>query len=98
MGIGGIYSIWRDNEGRSFYSTSMITVPANEVVGKIHQRMPFILPRNEEKNWLDRHQSDLAHIKSLIKPYPAEFMSSVEVSPLVNNSRNDSPELILPVS
>ena len=97
MGIGGIYSIWRDGDGNAFYSTSMITVPANDVVGEIHSRMPFILPPEFEKPWLDKKQRDINFLKPIINPYPPEKMQAFRVSQQVNNSRNDSPDLITPL-
>jgi putative SOS response-associated peptidase YedK len=34
---------------------------------------------------------------SLLKPYPAENMEGYDVSTLVNNPPNDSPECIRPI-
>jgi putative SOS response-associated peptidase YedK len=38
--------------------------------------------------------AEIAHALSLLKPYPPERMDGYDVSPLVNNPRNDSPECI----
>jgi putative SOS response-associated peptidase YedK len=40
---------------------------------------------------------EIAHARSLLKPYLPEKMEGYDVSPLVNNPRNDSPECIRPV-
>ncbi|MFQ5770817.1 MAG: SOS response-associated peptidase [bacterium] len=95
--LGGIYSIWRDAEKKSFYSCSIITMPANELVKKVHPRMPFILTREAEKIWLNKTVSDFDFLKELITQFPADDMRCFPVSQAVNNPRNNFPELIKPV-
>ena len=55
--FAGIYSKDRDDN----YSTSLITVDANPIFEKIHnkaKRMPLVLDRKFEKEWIDHSQSD----------------------------------------
>ncbi len=94
MSAGGIFSIWHDENGEKFYSASMITVDANEVVAKIHPRMPLILPHGQEKDWLNRNQTSFDALRQLLMPFPADKMHSKQVSQRVNNIRNDDPALI----
>ncbi len=96
--MGGIYSIWRDAEGNPHYSCSIITIPANELIKKVHPRMPFILTREMEKVWLDPSFNDFNRIMELIQPYPPEKMVGYVVSPKLNNPRNESPDLIQPIN
>jgi putative SOS response-associated peptidase YedK len=39
---------------------------------------------------------EISHALTLLKSYPAEQMETYEVSPLVNDPRNDSPVCIEP--
>jgi putative SOS response-associated peptidase YedK len=73
--------------------TIIITV-ANELVAPLHNRMPVILPRADYDAWLDPSRSDPAHLMPLLRPYPAEEMTCYPVSRLVNDVRNDSPQVI----
>ncbi len=98
MGIGGIYSVWHDPEGQKIYSASMITVPANALVQRIHNRMPLILPRRAERDWLHPEWADFAHLRKLIQPLPPEQMRMTRVSRKVNQIRNDGPEIIAPIT
>jgi putative SOS response-associated peptidase YedK len=54
--FGGIYSNWVDQQtGEIINSCSIITCEANPLMAQIHntkKRMPFILPKNKEDDWL----------------------------------------------
>ena len=65
-------------------------------MSQLHERMPVILQRDDEEEWLDREVTDPAQVQRL-GPYPAEEMEAVPVSRKVNNVRNDGPELLEPV-
>jgi putative SOS response-associated peptidase YedK len=58
-------------------SCTIITTDANDLVREAHDRMPVMLPREVEREWLDVENgpSSLA----LLRPYPAEEMRAVEV-------------------
>lgn len=54
FGIASIWNIWEHNSSQ-IYTCSIITIPANELMQKIHntkQRMPFILNKQQETEWL----------------------------------------------
>ena len=63
----------------------------------IHNRMPVILPRAAETQWLDRAVEDPQLLLRLLTPYPAEAMVAYPVSQLVNSPRNDTPTCIEPL-
>lgn len=69
---------------------SLITTAPNDVVGKVHDRMPLLLPRENYAAWLD---GDDAPLKQ-----PVEVqLQSRPVGMAVNQAANDSPRLIEPV-
>ena len=63
----------------------------------LHDRMPVILDGCDRDAWL-APAAEPAHLKQLLRPYPVGLMEAVEVSPLVNNPRNDGPNLLQPTS
>lgn len=71
----------------------MITTQSNALISKVHNRMPVILPRSAEREYL---HADPNEAKEVLLPYPAEKMEMYEISDLVNNARNDSPEVMKP--
>jgi putative SOS response-associated peptidase YedK len=90
--MAGIWDVWKDPEGNAVHSFAVITTPPNELMETIHDRMPVILPRKFEKEWLvNDHADDLL---KLLQPYPSEEMEAYPVSRLVNSPSNDNPAVI----
>ena len=95
--VAGIWENWKSPEGNELFTFSIITVEANETVGKLHNRMPAILFEDEERLWLE-NEINIKEIKSLLKPYPSDLMFAYPVSQKVNNVRNNEPDLITEIS
>jgi putative SOS response-associated peptidase YedK len=79
-------------------SFTIITTEPNELVRPIHNRMPVILRREDEEQWLDASRTPFAKAKSLLKPYPDDLMDAHDVSPIVNSTKYDGPDCIKPAS
>jgi putative SOS response-associated peptidase YedK len=95
----GLYDTWTDKKtGREIVSYTIITTAPNELVGRYHQRMPVILQQDDEAAWLNPDTTDPGQLLPLLKPYPADLMEEWHVSDAARNPRNDTPELIQPVS
>lgn len=92
--MAGIWETWSDN-GTEVYSTAIITTDANDAVDELHDRMPVILDRAEERQWLE--EDDVDELQELLNPFPADRTRSYEVSTAVNNPANEGPELVEPV-
>jgi putative SOS response-associated peptidase YedK len=90
--------VWRKPDGKRVESFTIITTEPNELVQPIHNRMPVILRRKDEDQWLDVYRTSFAKAQSLLKPYPDELMDAHDVSPIVNSAKYDGPECIQPVS
>lgn len=81
-------------EERRWRHHTIITTEADDLVGKIHPRMPVILrPENEDK-WIDPTVNDLKSLMSALEPYPSDLMEMYEVSPLVGRANIDEEGLI----
>jgi putative SOS response-associated peptidase YedK len=97
--FAGLYDIWKDkNTGKEIYSYTIITTEPNEIVGKIHNRMPVILRPDDEADWVNPDITEPEHILPMIKQYPADKMKMWHVGDEARNPRNDSAELIKPVN
>jgi putative SOS response-associated peptidase YedK len=96
FGFAGLWTSWRDPaSGEQLRSCTIITTIANELVAPVHDRMPVILPRGVEEQWLDRAVAP-AEALELLAPYPSEHMRSAEASMLVNAVANDDLRLFDP--
>lgn len=93
----GLWETWKSPEGVNLESCTILTTTANKLIEPIHERMPVILHPEDYDHWLDRDMTDPTKLRNLYQPYPSDKMESFEVSTAVNNPRNDSPDLILPI-
>jgi putative SOS response-associated peptidase YedK len=97
--MAGLWSVWRPPDARDapIHTCTILTVDANAVVSRIHDRMPVILHPEAEGAWLDPALRDAAKLTELLAPLPPDALQATPVSPRVNSARNDGPDLIRPV-
>jgi putative SOS response-associated peptidase YedK len=95
--LAGLFVVRKDSEGHELKTFTILTTAANELVAKVHDRMPVILSQEEERRWLDPDMMEPERIAELINPYRAEDMESHQVDRKVGNANNDSPDLINPL-
>jgi len=94
--LAGLWDIWKTPEGDRLRTCTIITTAPNELIAPLHNRMAVVLPREREADWLSHDGEDLAFLRSLLQPFPAEHMRAYPVSSRVNSVRNDDPSLIEP--
>lgn len=94
----GLWDTRTDHETGEILSTfTIITTHANVKVAPIHDRMPVILHRDQERAWIG---PDLRRdiIPSYLRPIEPELIRLYPVSTLVNHPANDTKEVIEPLS
>lgn len=75
---------------------AIITRKANQIVDKVHDRMPVILdPDNYEAYLNPDTPSDF--IKAMLDPHANNELKAYPVSPLVNSPSHNSPAVLKPV-
>jgi putative SOS response-associated peptidase YedK len=94
--LAGLWDVWKTPEGDWLKTCSIITTAPNELMASIHNRMPALLTREAEAEWMNKANDDPGYLKSLLAPYPANAMRAYEVSRRVNNVKNEEPQLIEP--
>lgn len=95
FGMAGIYEIHTDAEGKDHYFCAIITTSPNKLMKPIHDRMPVIVSKDDYDTWLEGEMSD---VKKLVKPFDADLMEAYRVGSDVNNTRNNSEDLIKEIS
>ena len=74
----------------------ILTSAPNELVSRVHDRMPVILTADAMVRWIgDRPLSD-EEFRLLVSPIASERMASRPVSRFVSNSRNEGPGCLAP--
>jgi putative SOS response-associated peptidase YedK len=73
----------------------MTTTP-NAIVGPYHDRMPVILEKDVEDDWLDPDLVDVGRIVQMLKPDPSEKMEAWRVEDAARNPQHDDPDVMKP--
>jgi putative SOS response-associated peptidase YedK len=94
--FAGLYEEWESPDGENLRTFTIITVEPNELISKIHNRMPAIIKPAEEADWLNPKNS-VADVVKLLGPYPAKEMETFPVSRAVNKPSFDDPSCIKPI-
>ncbi|MCZ6905774.1 MAG: SOS response-associated peptidase [Deltaproteobacteria bacterium] len=92
--FAGLWDSWRKPDGSELQSFTIITTGANDLLRPVHERMPVILDRKCEEEWLDLDLKNTAKLIPLLKAYPSRDMEAYCVSKMVNSPTNDRPECI----
>jgi putative SOS response-associated peptidase YedK len=96
MAFAGLWDAWRRPEGELVRGCAVLTTVANELMAPVHDRMPVLLEPADWQEWLEPGDADLVGLASLMVPAGAGVLGRYPVRPLVNNVRNDGPELLEP--
>ncbi len=96
FGFAGIWEQWESDRGECIDSCAILTTDANALVAQQHARMPVMLDAQDALAWLDPRQQASSKVQHLLRPYPAEEMKAIAVSPYVNSPRYDDPHCIAP--
>ena len=91
--FAGLWDAWKDGQGHWLQSFAIVTTDANELMSRIHPRMPVILHARDYDRWLDREETERLPV-DLLRPYEADGMEMYEADPKVNNVRNNGSELL----
>ena len=55
--MAGIWERWMSNDGSELDTCSVLTTKANEFMKSIHKRMPVIIPKGKENEWMENKDS-----------------------------------------
>ena len=95
--FAGIWENWKSPEGMNIKTCSIITTESNEFMQPIHHRMPVILDREKEFDWISDKMEDSKMLLPFLKPYEKNMLV-YEISKEVNSPRNNYKELIQSIS
>jgi putative SOS response-associated peptidase YedK len=93
--FAGLWEYWTGDH--TLNSCTIITVPANDKIRAVHDRMPAILAPDDFARWLDPANSDMDWLQELLQPVADDAVTLYPVSSDVNNPLHDRPDLIEPI-
>lgn len=91
--FAGIWDEIKENDGKSYPTFTIITTTPNTLLNKIHNRMPVILDKTEEKKWLGGQ----LNLEALATPYSESMMEMYPVLISVNSPTFNTPSAINPI-
>lgn len=104
LAFAGLYELWPDPQraedapDRWLWTYTILTHPAPDALGHVHDRSPVVVPPGELRaRWLDPTLTDSGMVRELIASIPESKLEPYEVSTAVNSPGNNGPELIEPV-
>ena len=90
MALAGLWELWR-GASESIPSCTVLTVPANDVMATLHDRMPVILAPEDWPAWLGETQTPPP--QSLLRPCPDQDLAFWPVDKAVGDVRKDGSYL-----
>lgn len=98
LAFAGLYEDWLGPDGSEIETMAIITVPANRVVGQLHDRMPALLQPDEFDAWLDVKSVRDHEAVQLLRPAAEAALAVTEVSREVNSPRAEGEHLLQPAN
>ncbi|MET0896075.1 MAG: SOS response-associated peptidase [Acidimicrobiia bacterium] len=96
LAFAGLWEIWRDEaiEDRDdpdawLRTFTIITTRANDLLARVHDRMPVVLDDANWDTWLDPAFDDVAALQGMLTTAPVEWFETYEVSPRVNSPQHN---------
>jgi putative SOS response-associated peptidase YedK len=96
IAYAGLWETWTGRNGEEMETAAIITTTAGRNIAHLHPRMPVIVPPDAFDFWLDCRNVDAQIAAAALVPTPPGQLDAYEVSPAVNRTDNDGPELIAP--
>jgi putative SOS response-associated peptidase YedK len=81
FGLAGLYETWISPEQKPINTCTIITTVPNDLLRPIHDRMPVIVPKEQEAAWIDPDNHNQKELLSMLKPYQSDEMMMSEVDP-----------------
>jgi putative SOS response-associated peptidase YedK len=96
--IAGLWESWRDPQGKSIESCTLLTTGSSPQLHALHDRMPVILDPADYAAWLDPRPADEATLLRLARGGRDQGFELLPVSRRVNDVRVDDAACLEPAS
>ena len=97
VAFAGLWECWIGPNGEELETAAIITTNASRDIANLHSRMPVVLPAGAFDLWLDCTGCDAMTASALLEPAPEGLFEAYEISPAINRTANEGPQLIEPV-
>ncbi|GGD04730.1 putative SOS response-associated peptidase YoqW [Thalassobacillus devorans] len=91
--FAGLWDKWTKDEEEMFTCT-ILTKEANDFMNPIHDRMPVILPKEKQDEWIEPVKWGADEAADFIEQLQMEDLDAYDVSDFVNSPKNEGPQCI----
>ncbi|MDY0407530.1 SOS response-associated peptidase [Paracerasibacillus soli] len=91
--FAGLWDKWVQDE-RELFTCTILTKDSNEYMQNIHHRMPIILPKNQEDEWIKPQKVKAAGAQQFLERIKVDPFTAYDVSEYVNAARNNDEKCI----
>lgn len=99
LAVAALWDLWFDgaaSDSKPLLSCTLVTTAAAGSFRPWHSRMPVMLASGDRERWLD-NQAPIATDDPIFRPHLHEALYLVPISRAAGNSRNKSPDSMLPM-
>jgi putative SOS response-associated peptidase YedK len=94
--MAGLWERWTSPDGEIVETFTIVTKASEDRVKDIHDRMPAILSREHQQEWLDPGRHEAMSLRGLLA-MPSPPLVATPVGTRVNKPEYDAPDCIEPV-
>ncbi|MGH8065723.1 MAG: SOS response-associated peptidase [Candidatus Entotheonellia bacterium] len=95
--FAGLYDVWINAQGEEVYAFTIITTASDAFMARLHHRMPVVLERDLEDDWLDTEMTSTKEVLDILDRSAGLDLDAYPVSRMVNRPSVDRDVLIQPV-
>ncbi|MFB4168519.1 SOS response-associated peptidase [Virgibacillus sp. JSM 102003] len=95
--FAGLWDKWKQ-EDKELFTCTILTKEANDFMQDIHHRMPIILPKNKEDEWIASGKQHPNEIYQFLQAVEAEKLNAYNVASYVNTAKNNDAACIAPLA
>jgi putative SOS response-associated peptidase YedK len=100
LAFAGLYEFWpdptkaSDAEDKWLVTATILNWAAHDALGRIHEWMPLIVPRDLQDQWLDPTMTERDHVQHFVDTIPEPNVVPRFVGKEVGSVRCNGPQLI----
>ncbi|UJL47293.1 SOS response-associated peptidase [Virgibacillus sp. NKC19-16] len=95
--FAGLWDKWEQGE-KEIFTCTILTKEANGFMQDIHHRMPIILPKNKEDDWITPTQKSPSQAHEFLQTIKDDELTAYDVGTYVNAAKNNDATCIEPIT
>jgi putative SOS response-associated peptidase YedK len=84
IAFAGLYDVRQRADGDDLSTFTIITIEADPCMAKLHNRMPVVLERDLEDDWLDTEITNASDVRSILERSAGDTLDAYPVSQMGN--------------